>query len=110
MIRIMIALQGRLYSEGLKSLINGTGGGLEVAGMAEENEHPYKAAKRLRPEVILTDTKTISAAFRDGAPDGAKLIVIGSEGEDLADLILDGVVCGKPGRGFSGHNPGPVPA
>jgi DNA-binding NarL/FixJ family response regulator len=94
MIRIMIALQGRLYSEGLKSLINGAGSGLEVAGVADESDHPYQVAERLRPEVILTDTKTISAAFKDGAPDGAKLIVIGSDGEDLADLILDGIVCG----------------
>lgn len=94
MTKVMIALQGRLYSEGLKSLIENLAGGMEVVGVAEESEHPYALAERLRPEVILTDTKTVSDAFADGAPDGSRLIVIGSEGEDLADLILNGTVCG----------------
>lgn len=95
MIKVMIALQGRLYSEGLKSLIENMSGGMEVAGVVEDGEHPYALAERLRPEVILTDTKTISDAFLDGAPDGSRLIVIGSEREeDLADLILNGTVCG----------------
>lgn len=94
MIKVMIALQGRLYSEGLRSLIETTAGGMEVAGVIDEGDCPYTLAERLRPEVILTDTKTISDAFIDGAPDGSRLIVIGSEGEDLADLILDGTVCG----------------
>lgn len=94
MIKVMVALQGRLYSEGLKSLIESAAGGLEVSGVAGEGEHPYALAQRLRPEVILTDTKIVSAAFPNGAPDGSKLIVIGSEGEELADLILDGTVDG----------------
>jgi len=94
MIKVMIALQGRLYSEGLKSLIENAAGGVEVAGVAEDDEHPYALAERLRPEVILTDTKTLSAAFPIGAPDGSKLIVIGSDGEDLAGLVMNGTVCG----------------
>lgn len=94
MIKIMIALRERLYSEGLKSLIESVAGGMEVAGVAHDGECPYELAERLRPQVILTDTKTISDAFLDGAPDGSRLIVIGSEGEDLADLILNGTVCG----------------
>lgn len=94
MIKVMIALKGRLYSEGLKSLIENAAGGMEVAGMADEGEPPYILAERLRPQVILTDTKTLSAGFLAGAPVGSRLIVIGSDGEDLADLILDGTVCG----------------
>ena len=94
MISVMIALHGRLYAEGLRSLIESSTGGMEVAGVACDGDHPYGLAERLRPEVILADTKTIMAAFPDGAPEGSKLIVIGSEGEDLADLILNGTVCG----------------
>jgi DNA-binding NarL/FixJ family response regulator len=94
MIKVMIALQGRLYSEGLKSLIENLAGGVEVAGVVDDDECPYELAERLRPQVILTDTKTISEKFMDGAPDGSRLIVIGSDGEDLADLILNGTVCG----------------
>ena len=95
MIKVMIALQGRLYSEGLKSLIENAAGGVEVAaGAADGGDHPYVLAERLRPQVIITDTKTLSAAFPIGAPDGSRLIVIGSDGEDLADLILNGTVCG----------------
>lgn len=94
MIKVMITLQGRLYSEGLKSLIEKFAGGMEVVGVAEDSEHPYALAERLRPEVILTDKKTLCASFPQGAPQGSKLMVIGSEGEDLADSILDGTVCG----------------
>lgn len=94
MINVMIALQGRLYSEGLKSLIEYMAGGMKVAGVADDMESPYELAERLKPEVILTDKKTLSASFPEGAPQGSKLIVIGSEGEDLADSILDGTVCG----------------
>ncbi|CAG1064499.1 hypothetical protein BAC1_00056 [uncultured bacterium] len=94
MIRVMVAMQGRLYSEGLRSLIESATGGMEVAGVAGEDEHPYSLAERLRPGIILTDTKTISASFPGGAPKGSRLLVIGSEGEELADLILNGIVCG----------------
>ena len=94
MISVMIALHGRLYAEGRRSLIESSTGGMEVAGVACDGDHPYGLAERLRPEVILADSKTIMAAFPDGAPEGSKLIVIGSEGEDLADLILNGIVCG----------------
>jgi len=94
MIKVMIALQERLYSEGLKSLIESMAGGMEVAGVANGGEQAHDLAERLRPQVILTDTKTISDAFPIGAPDGSRLIVIGSDGEDLADLILEGTVCG----------------
>ena len=95
MIKVMIALQGRLYSEGLKSLIENAAGGVDVAaGAADGSDHPYVLAERLRPQVIITDTKTLSAAFPIGAPDGSRLIVIGSDGEDLAGLVLNGTVCG----------------
>lgn len=94
MIKVMVALHGRLYAEGLKSLIESTAGGMEVTGVADEGDHPYAHAERLRPQVILTDMKTLSAAFFNGAPEGARLIVIGSDGDDLADLILNGTVSG----------------
>jgi|GEM_PF-6701882 DNA-binding NarL/FixJ family response regulator len=94
MIRVMVAMQGRLYSEGLRSLIESATGGMEVAGVAGEDEHPYALAERLMPGIILTDTKTIAASFPGGAPKGIRLLVIGSEREDLAELILNGTVCG----------------
>lgn len=94
MIKVMVALQGRLYSEGLRSLIETCAGGMEVAAVTGEGDNPYRLAERLRPGVILSDAKTVSAAFPGGAPKGSRLIVIGSEGEDLADLILNGTVDG----------------
>lgn len=96
MIKVMIALHGKLYSEGLKSLIESLAGGMEVAGVFEDEdgERAYELAERLRPQVILTDMKTLSASFPIGAPEGSSLIIIGADGEDLADLILNGTVCG----------------
>lgn len=94
MIKVMVALQGRLYSEGLRSLIETCAVRMEVAGVAGEDDNPYALAERLRPGVILSDAKTVSDAFPGGAPKGSRLIVIGSDGEDLADLILSGTVDG----------------
>lgn len=38
MIKVMMALQGRLYSEGLRSLIETTAGGMEAAGVIDEGD------------------------------------------------------------------------
>lgn len=94
MIKVMVALQGRLYSEGLRSLIESCAGGMVVAGAASDDDDAYALAEKLRPGVILADTRTVLRAFPEGAPDGSKLLVIGSEGEDLGDLILKGTVDG----------------
>lgn len=94
MIKVMIALQGKLYSEGIRSLLRGVSGGIEVAALAEEGDDHYTRAQMLGPQVILTDTKTLVSNFPDGAPQGSRIIVIGSEGEDLADFILDGTISG----------------
>lgn len=93
MIKIMIALQGRLYSEGIRSLLN-CAGGMEVVAIADDCDDRCRLAQRVRPEVVLTDTKTLLSAFPNGAPNGAKMIVIGTEGEDLADHILNGTING----------------
>ncbi len=94
MVKVMVALQGRLYSEGLRSLIESCAGGMEVAGVACDEDDAYALAERLRPRVILSDARTVLKAFPGGAPEGSKLIVIGSEGEELGDLILNGTVDG----------------
>lgn len=94
MIKTMIALQGRLYSEGIRSLLGRAAGGIEVAAIAEDGEDQYRHAERLCPHVILTDMKTLQSAFPDGAPHGARIIVVGSEGDELADLILNGSISG----------------
>lgn len=94
MIKVMIALQGRLYSEGIRSLLGSSSGGMETAVVAEEGDDHFRLAQRLGTNIILTDTRTLQAAFPDGAPQGARIIVIGSDGEDMADLILNGTVSG----------------
>lgn len=94
MIKVMIALQGRLYSEGLRSLLRGVSGGIEVAALADDGDDLYLYAQMAGQHVILTDTRTLASAFPDGAPQGSRIIVIGSEGEDLADYILEGTISG----------------
>lgn len=91
-IKVMVALQGKLYSEGIRSLL-GFAGGMEVAAVADEGEE-LRLAQKITPDVVLTDTKTLIAAFPEGAPQGTRLIVIASEGEDLADHILNGTISG----------------
>lgn len=94
MIKVMIALQGRLYSEGMRSLLKSSSGGIEVAALADDEDDHYRRAQTLRPHVIITDMKTLACAFPEGAPHGARIIAIGSEGEELADLILNGTISG----------------
>lgn len=93
MIKVMIALQGRLYSEGIRSLLSDAGG-MEVAAIVDDDDDCRLVAQSVKPDIVLTDNKTLLSAFPNGALNGAKIIVIGSGDEDLADHILNGVING----------------
>lgn len=93
MIKVLVALQGRLSCEAIRSLLESMAGGMEVEAL-QDRDGPGLAAKGSSAGVILTDMKTVARSFSDGPPEGSRIIVICGEGEDPDELVLSGAVSG----------------
>ncbi len=88
-VKVMVALSNGILSEGVKKLLEGSGG-VKVEGILETGSDPYPIIRSSGPDVILVDFMTLYNGFGEiGAKHDMKLILLdtGCGQENISSAI-----------------------
>lgn len=94
MIRVMVSMEGRLFSEGVANLLD-SAGGVEVAWVTGGEKDTVEKARAVKPDVILTDLKTFRRSFEGGCPEGARILLVAPSGEAVHPAFFGSPVSGS---------------
>lgn len=88
-VKVLIAFSNRLFSEGIRKLLEGTGD-IQVAGTVEPGASPREAMESLRPDCVLVDFTTLFNGFGDDGPASGRFILLDTRcgEENIVSAVL----------------------
>lgn len=88
MIKVMVALSNMLCSEGVKRVLE-LSGGISVAGIACQRNDLTAFALRLRPDVVIVDCNMLNLHFGAASVEGLKMVLLSSGEDGIAQAFQD---------------------